>query len=455
MSDAVTGAGPPAQRRGPTGVGDAVTLASRVQAGELSAAEVVESLIAVLEADPWQAWAALDAAGLRSQARVLDQLDAESKQALPLLGVPVAVKDAFDTADFPTAYGSRIYSGRRPARDAELVVRLRAAGALIAGKTKCTEFSWMAASDTRNPIAPGRTPGGSSSGSAAAVGAGQVPLATGTQTAGSLIRPGSYCGVLAYKPTFGALPRGGVFPLATSLDTVGLFAATIADLLLAVRALTRSNTAEPTIRCALPLALDDRPDTLAKPRLGFLRTPWWTDMEGTARAAIEAAVGELRDGGVSVEDLSLDSELEALAGAQLTIQLVESAASLAGELRSAPELLSAELREALEQGAAITPERYVAARASVGELAGSVDSVIDGFDAVLAPSAHGVPPAGLAFTGDPLFCRAWTATGAPCLSLPIAWTSERLPAGVQLVGARNQDGRMLGAAAAILDQLDS
>jgi Asp-tRNA(Asn)/Glu-tRNA(Gln) amidotransferase A subunit family amidase len=433
---------------------DAATLASRVQEGELAVTDVAESLIPVLAADRWQAWEVVDAQGLLGQARALDKLDVQLKRQLPLLGVPVGVKDAFDTLDLPTSYGSAIYSGHRPLRDAEAIVKLRAAGALIAGKTKCTEFSWMASTDTQNPIAPGRTPGGSSSGSAAAVAAHDVPLATGTQTAGSLIRPGSYVGVYAYKPTFGAFPRGGVFPLSASLDTVGLFASTISDIALAARVLGGTQMREPTIRFAQPF--DREPSQmLVAPRLGLVRTPWWADIEPEAQGAIETAIGELRAAGVSVEEAQVDSELAALAAAQRTIQVVESATSLGDELRSSPDLLSDELREALVEGAAIPLERYEAARVTVGELAWAVGSLLARFDAVITPSAHGVPPIGLAFTGDPLFCRAWTAIGVPCLSLPLAWTEERLPAGLQLVGRCNRDGELLRVAAAVVAGLEA
>ena len=428
---------------------DATALVRRLQARELSATELAESLLTTLAADELAAWECVDADQLLAQAAALDGLDDAARWRLPLFGVPVAIKDAFDTTDLPTGYGSRLFAGHRPGRDAETVVRLRHAGALIVGKTKCTEFSWMSATDTRNPLAPGRTPGGSSSGSAAAVAAGQVPLATGTQTAGSTIRPGSYCGVLGYKPTFATFPRAGVFPLAASLDTVGVFARSVVDLRLVSGVLAAADPLEPTIRRALPLV--GAGDTGRPPRVGFIRTPWWADVEPESQRAIETTIDLLRAAGVEVEELLGLGELQQLAEAHRVIQWVESAASLAEEVRASPELVSDALREALAEGTAIPFEHYRVARASAGALTATVDDALARFDGVLTPSAHGVPPEGLEFTGDPLFCRAWTLIGAPCISLPVAWTAQHLPVGVQLVGARHRDHRLLDAAAKLLE----
>ncbi|MDQ6805562.1 MAG: amidase, partial [Actinomycetota bacterium] len=223
--------------------GSAVALRDRLRSGELTCVAVAEAFLAAVGDDDLRAWAAIDEGVLLEGATALDGLGAREREALPLFGVPVGVKDNFDTADYPSGYGSPIYAGHRPDRDAGAVRLLRAAGAIIAGKTKLSEFAWMFATDTLNPLDRSRTPGGSSSGSAAAVAAGTIPLATGTQTAGSINRPGSYCGVIAYKPTFATFPRDGVKRLSHSLDTVGLFARSIADVRLAASVLAPGDAA--------------------------------------------------------------------------------------------------------------------------------------------------------------------------------------------------------------------
>ncbi len=428
----------------------AAALAARLRAGELSVGTVARSLAERLAADPHRAWAAVDETDLLAQAAALDALDLEARRRLAMFGVPVAIKDAFDTATLPTAYGSQLYAGHRPQRDAGAVQMLRSAGALIAGKTKCAEFSWMTAPDTVNPLDASRTPGGSSSGSAAAVAAGDVPLATGTQTAGSVIRPASYCGVLGFKPTFGAFPRDGVMPLSATLDTVGVFARTIEDLVLVAGVLASADPREVTIRIARPLTADR---DIAEPRLAFARTPFWGRIEPDAREAIDQAIDAARQGGVTLQELDLGEPLAALADAQVTIHHVEAAAALAPELRDHPDSLSAPLREALEQGAAIDGDRYGDALATVRRWVGSLDELLSAYDAVLAPSALGVPPSGLDFTGDPLFCRAFTLAGVPCVSLPLAWTPAGLPVGLQLVAATGRDRRLLRAADWLLERV--
>jgi Asp-tRNA(Asn)/Glu-tRNA(Gln) amidotransferase A subunit family amidase len=416
---------------------DAVGLRAKLLIGELSCAEAAEELLSSIAGDELNAWAAVEPDAVRARAAELDKVVPRNRGRLPLFGVPVAIKDNFDTADLPTEYGSPIYAGWRPTADAPLVSRLRDAGALIAGKAKCAEFAWMTAPDTLNPLDRSRTPGGSSSGSAAAIGAGAIPLATGTQTAGSINRPASYCGVLGYKPTFGRFSRAGVKLMAESLDTVGMFARSVRDLELSAAVLT--------VREQGPATAPAR-----SPRFAFARTPIWASIEAPAREAIERAVDQARAGGASIADLDLPAGFEALTAAQTTIQLYESAISLTPELESSPDLLSDELRETLLTGKAIARERYVAAKRTAAQLGPTLASRLADFDGVLTPSADGVPPPGLAFTGDPVFCRVWTLIGAPCVSLPLAWTDAGLPAGVQLVGAPGRDSALLSAANALL-----
>jgi Asp-tRNA(Asn)/Glu-tRNA(Gln) amidotransferase A subunit family amidase len=362
---------------------------------------------------------AIDGDRLIEQARALDALPPTVKAELPLFGELVGVKDNMDTADLPTAYGSPIYADRRPANDATLVAQLRAAGALVAGKTACAEFAWMTPPATENPIAPGRTPGGSSSGSAAAVAAGHVRLATGTQTAGSINRPAGYCGIVGFKPSFGRLSREGVKVLSPALDTVGYLAASVADV---QRALGRP------VRGA-------RPDA---GRIAFLQTPDWELIAPEARSAIEAVAKSM-----ALPQVAAPDGYTELREAQRTIQLYDSARALAGDFERNAEMLSGELRAALVEGSALGNEDRAHADSALRRHAPALTDWLGGFDAVLTPSADGPPPEGLEFTGDPRFSRVWTLIGAPCLSLPLAWTTDRLPVGVQLVGAPGADDLVL------------
>jgi amidase len=395
-----------------------------------SCAAAVEAFLEAVGDDPLHAWEAIDADGLRAQARRADSLAHDARAGLPLFGVLVGVKDNFDTVDLPTSYGSPIYRGHRPSADAVAVQRLRAAGALIAGKTALAEFASMYPPATLSPIDPARTPGGSSTGSAVAVAAGHVAVATGTQTAGSINRPASYCGVIGYKPSFGSIPMDGVKPLAPSLDTAGVIGR---DLALVVR-------------CAAAMARRELGGASPAPaRIAFARTPLWDRVEPDAREAIERVAG-----GVSCDEVEIPGWFEELVSAQATLQLYEGARSLAREYEQSREQLSGVLLEALEAGRAVTPRARDDAERIRAELGPELFELLRGFDAILTPSATGVPSLGTHTTGDPLFARAWNLIGAPSISLPLAWTeSPRLPVGLQLVGAPRADARLLAAAGSI------
>lgn len=409
-------------------------IGARLRERKLGCVEVVEEFLAVVEQDSLHAWAAIDGDRLLAAAGALDAVKSAERAGLPLFGIPVGVKDNFDTAELPTAYGSPIYDGWRPPADAEAVRRLRAAGALIAGKTKLAEFAWMHPPDTVSPIDPARTPGGSSTGSAVAVAAGHVALATGTQTAGSVNRPASYCGVVGYKPTFGLISTAGIKPLAASLDTVGVFARTVAEARLIANALLDDPGAlEPS--SAPPLA----------PRLGFARTPLWDRVDSAARAAIEHVVAGLE----GTEPVELPAGFPELVTAQEEIQLFAGARALAPEAAWQPDLLSDELRQAIAAGAAISDERHRENLAMKGRHGPALVAFLARYDGVLVPSATGVPPIGRETTGDPVFSRAWSLIGAPSVSLPLAWTHDGLPAAIQLVGAPGRDGALLDAAASL------
>jgi Asp-tRNA(Asn)/Glu-tRNA(Gln) amidotransferase A subunit family amidase len=406
---------------------DARTLSGLAKDRRVSCAEIAQAFLDGVTGDELRAWVTIDGERLQEHARELDALAEADRRSRPLFGVPVGIKDNFDTAELPTTYGSPIYAENQPAADAEAVRRLRGAGALIAGKTTLAEFASMHPPETLNPIDPERTPGGSSTGSAVAVRAGHVPLATGTQTAGSVNRPASYCGVIGFKPTFGLIDRTGIKPLAGSLDTVGVLAGTVADAALIASVLAGSALS--------PAQIDVRP------RLAFARTPAWEDVDADARMAIERAVAGL------AEEVELPDTFAALIEAQAGIQLYEGARSLASEYREHPGLLSDELRDALERGAAITDERHLQNLGARDELGPPLLELLARYDGVFTPSATGVPPLGLESTGDPMFSRPWNLLGVPSISVPIAWTDDGLPAPLQLVGSPLREDRLLAAAA--------
>jgi Asp-tRNA(Asn)/Glu-tRNA(Gln) amidotransferase A subunit family amidase len=417
----------------PVGELDVTALRVELIGGGLACAEVARGLINDLERDTYDAWQAFEPELLLTSARALDGLSAAARADLPLFGIPVGLKDNFDTTDLPTTYGSPIYEDWQPNADAETVRRLRDAGALIAGKTKLAEFAWMHPSDTLNPLDETRTPGGSSSGSAAAVAAGTVPLATGTQTAGSVNRPASYCGIVGFKPTFGLISRHGIKPLGDSLDTVGVLARSVdgARLLAAVLAGDGATFDPPTLS--------------ARPRLAFARTAIWASVEPEAQHVIERVVAA-----ASLNEIELPRGFTELLAAQTEIQSYEAARALEPELREHPEQLSDELREALLAGAAITAESHQRQLETRARLGPPLIDLLNRFDGVLTPSSTGVPPVGLQYTGDAVFSRVWNLMGAPSISLPLAWTGGGLPVGLQLIGAPHRDGALLRAAATLV-----
>jgi Asp-tRNA(Asn)/Glu-tRNA(Gln) amidotransferase A subunit family amidase len=384
----------------------------------LSAVE--HSLRVVADREPvLRAWAALDEDKARAEAR--------RAPAGVLSGLTLGVKDIFDTADLPTEYGSPIYAGFQPRSDAAAVSLLRAAGATLVGKTVTTEFAWSTPAETTNPHRPTHTPGGSSSGSAAAVAARMVDFAIGTQTAGSVIRPASFCGVFGLKPTFGLIPTAGMKPAAPSLDTVGVFAADLDVLNLARAVLTR------------------RSSVLRDGLLSFalLRTEQWLEADLDCRQVVESAAEAL-----GASERELPGVLLGLADDAPIVQSFEGAGSLAWERRHHSGLLSEELRERLDWGDVIRPADYddVLLRAALGRSSQVIDELFADVDVLVTPAAIGEAPEGLGFTGDPRFCRLWTLLGLPALTVPGSVGATGLPIGVQLI-ARPRDEDVLIQAA--------
>jgi amidase len=377
-----------------------------------------------------QAFEVLDAEGALREARRIDGL----RERPQLCGLPVAIKDLIDTADLPTAYGSPIYRGHRPTKDAACVRALREAGAVILGKTVTTEFAVYQPGKTRNPHDPSRTPGGSSSGSAAAVADGMVHAALGTQTAASVIRPASFCGVIGWKPPHGALSLEGVHPLAPSLDTLGFFVREVEDVPHLLAAL---HGARPRPMPAPP----------ARPLLALCRTELWSLADPSTQAAVEEAAARLSRSGAEVRELKLPASFDGLAAAQTAIMNAEAAVSLREELANHRESLSPKLREVLESGAACPPERLAAARAQAAACRAELDALARPFDALLTPAAKGEAPVGLGATGDPIFSRIWTLLGTACATLPVLRGPAGMPIGLQLVGRRGGEDALLAAAA--------
>jgi Asp-tRNA(Asn)/Glu-tRNA(Gln) amidotransferase A subunit family amidase len=340
-----------------------------------------------------------------------------------LLGLLVGVKDLVDTVDLPTTYGSPIYAEHRPAVDAGVVQRLRAAGALVAGKTVTTEFALFHPGPTRNPHDAGRTPGGSSSGSAVAVADALVPVAVGTQTAGSVIRPASFCGVVGFKPSFGVIDRTGVKLISETLDTVGLFARTVAD----VRRVFDA------VRGDAATAAGSGGPSGGSPTLALVRTGHWERAEPTTREGIERLAADLSRQAVRVEDLELPSDYDRLVEAQTAVMEVEVARNLAREATDSPDLMSASALGVVERGRARSAQEYDDALALGADCRARLSELLGGFDAVLTPAVLGEAPPGLDATGDPLFCRSWTLLHTPAVSLPLLRGSHGLPVGVQVV----------------------
>ena len=412
----------------------ATELLELVRTGEVRTADVAESVLArVAEREPvLHAFAAVDVDLVRRQAAALDGALASGRAVGPLHGLPVGVKDLVDTADLPTTYGSPIYAGHQPAADAAVMRRLRSAGALLAGKTVTTEFALFQPGPTTNPHDPGRTPGGSSSGSAAAVADVVVAAAIGTQTAGSVFRPAAFCGIVGFKPSFGAIDRSGVKLISETLDTVGLFARTVADAR-AVFAAVRNGGAAPGAPGGAPT-------------LALVRTGHWQRAEPSTRDAIEHLAGRLARQGLTVVDTELPAEYDRLVEAQTVVMEVEVARNLARETTDSPDLVSASALGVVERGRARSAQEYDGALALAEECRDHLPALLSGVDAVLTPAVLGEAPSGLGATGDPLFCRAWTLLHCPAVSLPLLRSPHGLPVGVQLVAVPGADDRLLDVA---------
>jgi Asp-tRNA(Asn)/Glu-tRNA(Gln) amidotransferase A subunit family amidase len=390
------------------------------------------------------AFASLDERVIRLQAEHLKAARTRGEPLPALYGVPIAVKDIIDTFDFPTAYGSPIHEGRYAVADATVVRRLREAGALIFGKTVTTEFATFQPGPTRNPHNLEHTPGGSSSGSAAAVAAGIVPVALGSQTNGSVIRPASFCGVYGYKPSLGMLPRSGVFEQSPSLDQLGVFARSIEDVAWVAEIMAGDDGHDGASKGVTPRQLLSvcRSEPPVEPKFCFVKTPWWNQVDEEARLACEAFV-ELMAGVVVAAELP--PVVEQAVAWHSVVNEVELAFALQREFRNHPAQLSPALHRRIEKAMSIPVMDYLAAKDRMPHVTCAFDEYFEHYDAILTPAALGAAPRGLESTGNPIMQTVWTFGGLPSLSLPLLNLSEGLPLGVQAVGSLHNDARLLRA----------
>jgi Asp-tRNA(Asn)/Glu-tRNA(Gln) amidotransferase A subunit family amidase len=410
----------------------AVEAARRIKAGDLTAEALMRSCLdrVVARDDAVRAWAHLDPEQAIASAKATD---AAGNPGL-LAGVPVGVKDIIDTAEMPTRHGSTIYGLNRPNADAAIVRRTRDQGGVVMGKTVTTEFAWRNPGPTRNPHNLEHTPGGSSSGSAAGVADWQFPLAFGTQTAGSVIRPAAFCGAVGFKPSVGTHERTGVKELSSYLDTIGTFARSVGDVAFFNGALRQVPT--PDLE-----AFGDKP-----PRFGLM-VPFRIEAEPAALSAFEAAWRQAEAAGAAVVDIPSSIGFEALADLQTVVMTGDSGRALAWEYDHHPERLIRFYRDSIATGRAISDAALLAAKSEADQGRATQAALFESVDAILTLPAPGEAPSGLAFTGDPLFNRVWTLLGWPCVTVPCGHGSNGLPLGIQIVGPAGADALTLAAAA--------
>ena len=425
----------------------AVDAAQAIRAGRLSSEALVRSCLDRITAtdNSIRAWAYLDPDLALVQAREMDRIRKAGRATGPLHGVPVGLKDIVDTRFMPTERGTPIFAGRKPDADAEIVNRLREAGAVIMGKTKTTELAFVHPTDTTNPHDASRTPGGSSSGSAAAVAAYHVPLAIGTQTNGSVIRPASFCGTYGFKPTRGVISRSGILQTSVSLDQVGVFARSLDDAALLVDVIGSYDPADPaSFARPRPAMLDGaRAEAPVKPDLAVFDMPYHDRLDADARDGFEAVIEAL---GERVERFAPHAALGTLVAAQAVIHQYEICQHLAKTFDAHWDQISPTLQPVIASGRKLTKDQYEDALASKASADSFFAEFYNDFDAILAPSATGEAPVIGPATGDPVFCTIWTLAGLPAVTLPLLVGANDLPIGVQLIGAVEEDDRLLRTA---------
>lgn len=413
----------------------------------LSSEELLSACLAQIDAREGEvgAWTFLDKKLALDQARQADRRrENGEKSGLVLNGIPIGIKDIFDTIDMPTENGTIAHSGRQPETDAAVVRLLREAGAVIIGKTVTAELAVYTPGKTKNPHDPTRTPGGSSSGSAAAVAAGMVPLAVGTQTNGSVIRPASYCGVVGFKPTYGTIPRANILQQAPSLDQVGIFSRNVID-----SALLASVLMNPEAQYGDTLPLPGIDVSTVKlgftgvPELAFIRSPVWSEASIITQ---ESCLDYCRGMGVAINEIELPPVCRQAVSCHRTIMLCEMAHHYHKLYIDNRNKISPMLANMLDEGKLVSVSQYLDARNLLTEISGAVDNALKDFDAVMTPATPTEAPEGLASTGSPVFCTVWSLSGVPAVSLPVLSGEKEMPLGLQMVSTRGSDSRLLSIA---------
>ncbi len=432
----------------------AIEAVEHIANGDFSSEEYVGACldrIAAIDGEV-HAFVHLDPDAALAQAREVDERRRAGQPIGLLHGIPVAIKDIFDTADYPTECGTAVLKGRQPAQDATAVARLREAGAVIIGKTVTTECAYFSPGPARNPHDLTRTPGGSSSGSAAAVAAAMVPLAVGSQTNGSIIRPSAFCGVYGVKPSHGLISRHGALILSQALDHVGVMARSLADAALILEVLAGYDAGDSDTR---PVAAPDYLELVAEapavsPRLAFVRTPVWDKADAATHAAFAELTASLGD---QVTEIDLPDDYAAAWDDHHVVMATDMAHNLNPLLERGGDVLSQQLRDLMAEGRSIPAVRYLQARQNAKSYAAGIDNLFTDFDAIITPSTPGVAPVGDA-TGSPVFNSLWSLTGLPAVTLPLLAGEGGMPLGVQLVGAARDDARLLRTANWLVEQLD-
>lgn len=417
--------------------------------GQVSSRQLIDDCLKRIEEfEPSiHAWAHLDADYARDQADARDKQRRTGRPIGPLHGIPIGLKDIIDSTSLPCEFGSPIYAGRKPTRDSTVVSRLRQAGAVIMGKTVTAEFASYTPGATTNPHDSSRTPGGSSSGSAAAVAAHMVPGAIGTQTNASVIRPASFCGVVGFKPSFGVISRRGVMTFSGALDTVGVLARSLPDAALLTDALAGFDagdeaTAPPSAHPQMARIAAETPP--APPKLGFVKTPMWDQ----AQAQMQEAMGEIAEAlGNRADWADLPQSFDNAVRWQSVIMEAEGARNFAREYGQNPDELGPEFRATLERGLSHSATDYIAALEARDGLNGILDEMFETYDALVMPASPGEAPVGLDTTGNPVFGTICSLVGTPSVSLPLLQGENGLPMGVQLFAKRGDDARLLRTAA--------
>lgn len=425
----------------------ATRLAQMIQNGEISSLELTEACLKRIDEKEGDigAWAHLDPDYARRQAIKRDEQRATGVPCGPLHGIPVGIKDIFDTEDFPTENGTALDAGRAPIKDCTAVSLLKAAGAVILGKTVTAELAVLSPGKTRNPHDPNRTPGGSSSGSAAAVAAGMVPLAIGSQTNGSVIRPASFCGIVGFKPTHGRISRAGALELSRNLDHVGVFGRSIDDVALISDCLISYDPADPDTRLtAAPKMLEtSREEPPLEPRVAFIKSPVWDQADSATQEAFEEMHDFLGD---QCDEIAMPAEFDQCVGNLRKIMYADLARHLASYVAHGEDQTSDILKSMIEEGRTVSAVDYNISIDQIGPLRNWVQNLCDDYDVIMTPATCGEAPLGLEATGNPVFCTIWTYLGTPAVTVPLMQGENGMPLGVQLVATGGDDARLLRSA---------